>query len=135
MVGCEALAAHITCGRLRPRIHAFGHIHEAHGAHIHSWESTGVCEPLQVQNDINYPIELTPDASEDEVEEVEQIRALSERCRQQVLERSNNPALRRTVFVNAANEPSGRTARNTDGSRMTHFGGPKFRPVVVDLKD
>ncbi|KAJ2924161.1 hypothetical protein H1R20_g12943, partial [Candolleomyces eurysporus] len=66
MVGCEALAAHITCGRLRPRLHAFGHIHEAHGAHIHSWESTGVCEPLQVQNDINYPIQLSPDDSEDE---------------------------------------------------------------------
>jgi hypothetical protein len=31
-VGCEALRAALDAGRLHPRLHVFGHIHEAHGA-------------------------------------------------------------------------------------------------------
>lgn len=36
-VGCEALAARLPA--LRPRLHVFGHIHEAHGALIREWPS------------------------------------------------------------------------------------------------
>jgi hypothetical protein len=42
--------------------------------------------------------------------------------------------LKRTVFVNAANKPSGVIARR-NGEILEEFGGPRFRPVVVDLKD
>lgn len=35
-VGCEALAARLT--ELRPRLHVFGHIHEAHGLAVQEWE-------------------------------------------------------------------------------------------------
>ncbi|VDC02534.1 unnamed protein product [Peniophora sp. CBMAI 1063] len=35
-VGCEALAARLP--ELRPRLHLFGHIHEAHGLAVQEWE-------------------------------------------------------------------------------------------------
>ena len=46
----------------------------------------------------------------------------------------------RTVFVNAANWPSGRhswraTTVGDHGKRKVPFGGPGFQAVVVDLKD
>ncbi|TEB32957.1 Metallo-dependent phosphatase [Coprinellus micaceus] len=132
-VGCENLAEHITRGRLRPRLHLFGHIHEAHGAHIHSWESPGPCEPLHVQNDINYPIELTESDDEDEVAHVEEVRAMTEKVRNQAEERNQNAELRRTVFVNGANESAGRTSWK--GEKKVAHGGPGFRAVVVDLRD
>ncbi|KZP20295.1 Metallo-dependent phosphatase, partial [Athelia psychrophila] len=34
-VGCEALRAHVP--KLRPRLHLFGHIHEARGAEMYTW--------------------------------------------------------------------------------------------------
>ena len=36
-VGCEALAR--TLPTLRPRLHVFGHIHEAHGAVVKQWDA------------------------------------------------------------------------------------------------
>ncbi|KAF8816077.1 Metallo-dependent phosphatase [Phlegmacium glaucopus] len=45
-VGCEALRARLS--DLRPRLHLAGHIHEAHGAHIHAWDTTA--EPPSVQS-------------------------------------------------------------------------------------
>lgn len=36
-VGCAALASKLPS--LRPRLHVFGHIHEAHGAQIRQWSS------------------------------------------------------------------------------------------------
>lgn len=41
-VGCEALMSRVA--KLRPRLHVFGHIHEAHGALIHEWHSEGEAE-------------------------------------------------------------------------------------------
>lgn len=37
-VGCESLKARMPV--LRPRLHVFGHIHEAHGAAVRNWNST-----------------------------------------------------------------------------------------------
>jgi hypothetical protein len=34
-VGCEELITRLR--GIRPRLHVFGHIHEAHGAYIHTW--------------------------------------------------------------------------------------------------
>lgn len=34
--GCPTLSEVIT--RLKPRLHTFGHIHEAHGAHLWEWK-------------------------------------------------------------------------------------------------
>jgi len=43
--GCEALRARLS--DLRPKLHLVGHIHKAHGAYIHAWETT---EPPSVQS-------------------------------------------------------------------------------------
>jgi len=89
-VGCEALAARLP--ELRPLLHVFGHIHEAHGVQIGEW--------------------LQPEQDDDDASA------------------ENRP----TVFVNAANWPSGKRARDEDGSRIL-FGGSNFQPVIVDLLD
>ncbi|KAL6307091.1 Metallo-dependent phosphatase-like protein [Sparassis latifolia] len=39
-VGCETLAMRLAT-TLRPRLHVFGHIHEAHGALIQEWDADG----------------------------------------------------------------------------------------------
>jgi len=100
-VGCEALRARLS--DIRPRLHLAGHIHEAHGAHIHAWDTTA--EPPSVQSGENI-----------------------------LNENIQDPNLDHTVFVNAANWPSGERMQR-DISGMVKFGGPGFRPVVVDLKE
>ncbi|KAF8877459.1 Metallo-dependent phosphatase-like protein [Gymnopilus junonius] len=106
-VGCEALRARLR--ELRPRIHLAGHIHEAHGSYIHTWDPSSNFEPPVVQNDD--PAVTTGHVIQETNEDVE-----------------------RTVFVNAANWPMGsRTVRG--GVRVKIFGGPGFQAVVVDLKD
>ncbi|EAU81296.2 hypothetical protein CC1G_07226 [Coprinopsis cinerea okayama7 len=51
LAGCPVLTSHLSSGRLRPRLHVFGHIHEAHGACIHSWENVdGPSKPPTYQN-------------------------------------------------------------------------------------
>jgi hypothetical protein len=95
-VGCETLTAHLPL--LRPRLHLFGHIHEAHGALIKTY-------PLST-NSPSGPTTLNatePDSKAD-----------------------------RTVFVNAANWPTGHIYR---GPGKLQFGGPGCQPVVVDLLD
>ncbi|KAJ3761626.1 Metallo-dependent phosphatase-like protein [Lentinula raphanica] len=104
--GCPALATALP--RLRPRLHLFGHIHEAHGAHIHSWSKGNVGS---VQNDF--------DRVESDEHSISNASASGE-------------AGEVTVFVNAANWPMGkrRVEYQTSG-----FGGAGFRPVVVDMLD
>lgn len=75
--GCLALTEALP--RLRPRLHLFGHIHEAHGAHIHLW-STGNIKDVQNSTLVAQDIELPE--TQIEVDDV-------------------------TVFVNAANWPMG----------------------------
>ena len=100
--GCEALRTRLS--DLRPKLHLVGHIHEAHGAYIHAWDTA---EPPSVQSG---EIVLNDD------------------------DKIQNPDLDHTVFVNAANWPSGERVRR-DGRGKVKFGGSGFQPVVVDLKD
>jgi len=44
-----------------------------------------------------------------------------------------SPSVERTVFVNAANYPTGKLAWR--GTHRTPFAGPGIQPVVVDLRD
>ncbi|KAK7027998.1 hypothetical protein VNI00_015084 [Paramarasmius palmivorus] len=59
-VGCEALTARLPS--LKPRIHVFGHIHEAHGAHVHHWKGDYANKCPEIQND------ETTDTGSDEAE-------------------------------------------------------------------
>ncbi|OSX59565.1 hypothetical protein POSPLADRAFT_1184327 [Postia placenta MAD-698-R-SB12] len=56
-VGCEALAARLPA--LRPRLHVFGHIHEAHGALIREWparDDASDAERTAFVNAANWPM-------------------------------------------------------------------------------
>ncbi|KAF7338730.1 Metallophos domain-containing protein [Mycena sanguinolenta] len=100
-----ALAAHLT--RLRPRLHVFGHIHEARGAYVHLWAGG---EDPRSQN-----ASQIGDTEGDNAEE------------------ETVPAGEQTVFVNASNWPAGPNATRS-GEPVT-VGGPGVQPVVVDLLD
>ncbi|KAF8965761.1 Metallo-dependent phosphatase-like protein [Flammula alnicola] len=114
-VGCEALRARLS--ELRPRLHLFGHIHEAHGAYIHAWDPASDNAPPTIQN--SDPIDSTSrPAVGAELRSTE----------------NTEPAVDRTVFVNASSWPSGDRAIR-DGVRVGQFGGPGFQAVVVDLKE
>ncbi|KAL0955416.1 hypothetical protein HGRIS_001663 [Hohenbuehelia grisea] len=151
-VGCRALAERLPL--IRPRIHLFGHIHEAHGARVIDWD-------LQAREAVpwNTPGQHAADAPEE-------IRTLDEddtslavasvdgsldaaSCTfsngAKAVSRAGTGAVKvdaapddfstlgRTVIVNAANWPTGPRAWR-DGANVP-FGGIGFQPVIVDLKD
>lgn len=103
---------------LRPRLHAVGHIHEAHGAYVHTWNPADDFTLPTVQNDDTIESTSSSNASEGEPRSSEG---------------GGNVELEKTVFVNAANWPMGPRARR-DGIKLI-FGGPGFQAVVVDLKE
>ncbi|KAJ7322972.1 Metallo-dependent phosphatase-like protein [Mycena albidolilacea] len=108
--GCRALTARLTV--LRPRLHVFGHIHEARGAYVHLWaagakpRAHNASQLDGVQNALAQTDGM--DIDEETVSGGEQ-----------------------TVFVNAANSPSGPNA--TRNGKPVNAGGPGVQPVVVDL--
>ena len=55
-VGCEALRAAFQNGALKPRLHVFGHIHEAHGA---QFDGSGAVETVHV-NASSWPVGRRP---------------------------------------------------------------------------
>ncbi|KIL66547.1 hypothetical protein M378DRAFT_160538 [Amanita muscaria Koide BX008] len=104
-VGCKTLSSRLP--QLQPRLHTFGHIHESHGAYIHSWDKTSPsCPVVQSYGKILKTL-TNPDGEE---------------------RRAN-----KTVFVNASNLPTA-SQWNPSAHRLP-FAGPGFQPVVVDLKD
>ncbi|KAK7059726.1 Metallophos domain-containing protein [Favolaschia claudopus] len=101
--GCPALSARVST--LRPRLHVFGHIHEARGAYVHSWD--GGTEPA-AQNSSQMAGGLVSELVEETVPDGEH-----------------------TIFVNASNWPSGHNEMR-DGQPVT-VGGAGVQPVIVDL--
>ncbi|KAF4613043.1 hypothetical protein D9613_010780 [Agrocybe pediades] len=106
-VGCEALRTRIS--ELRPRLHLAGHIHEAHGAYVHTWDPSSNFEPPEVQNDHAF-LENSQDLPSGVPDDAE-----------------------RTLFINAANWPMEVNARRN--GVQSAFGGPGFQAVVVDMKE
>ncbi|KAG5649956.1 hypothetical protein H0H81_001321 [Sphagnurus paluster] len=115
--GCQYLRARLP--HLRPRLHVFGHIHEARGGAVHAWSSTAADELLRVQNGFGEE-EVQPEV------EVE----MAERGGGEPQEGGTRDE---TVFVNAACSPSGPSA--WCGAQRVPFGGPGFQPIVIDLRD
>ncbi|KAF8068579.1 Metallo-dependent phosphatase-like protein [Lyophyllum atratum] len=124
LAGCEALRARLPT--LRPRIHLFGHIHEARGATVHAWDGAGASEPPVIQNK-NY--EADDDFTDLDVSFVEGAGAGGTGG----MDMDADAAAEETVFVNAATFPAGRGAWR--GTHRVPFGGPGFQAVVVDLRD
>ncbi|KAG6811946.1 hypothetical protein H0H92_005110 [Tricholoma furcatifolium] len=115
-VGCEDLRARLP--HLRPRLHVFGHIHEARGAYTHSWGSSSEPSPLPMfQN------------TEDNVDEQDAARTDIQGGTSDTNVEIDNG----TVFVNAALTPAGHRALR--GAHRVPFGGPGFQPIIVDLLD
>ncbi|KAG6813870.1 hypothetical protein H0H92_006277 [Tricholoma furcatifolium] len=120
-VGCHDLRARLP--ELRPRLHVFGHIHDARGAHIHSWGSGSELEPLPMLES-NYDSDDS-DAESSDIEAVATDPAFGTL--------SGTEGGDQTVFVNPAAWPAGRTSWR-DGQKVP-FGGPGVQPIIVDLLD
>ncbi|KAJ7253765.1 Metallo-dependent phosphatase-like protein, partial [Mycena haematopus] len=107
--GCPALSAVVQ--KLKPKLHVFGHIHEARGAYVHRWKHDSDELPrAQNATQLGEPDEETETPAGDNAIERE---------------------AQETIFANAANLPLGRNARR-DGKRVK-MGGLGFQPIIVDL--
>ncbi|KAJ7315304.1 hypothetical protein DFH08DRAFT_1039844 [Mycena albidolilacea] len=111
--GCPVLAACLLTGALRPRLHVFGHIHEARGAYVHVWGQEGDHD-LGAQNASQLHVHGILQEDGVKSERVPPVETLSAGDHGQ------------TVFVNAANSPP-------RGGRKVPAGEPGVEPVVVDL--
>ncbi|KAJ6469430.1 Metallo-dependent phosphatase-like protein [Mycena sanguinolenta] len=144
--GCHALSAAVP--KLKPRLHVFGHIHEARGAYIHRWSGKHASElPPRVQNAIQLGavgpgIEYGSEDDEPHRSDSDEDSLKSEKNGSDdgkiVFEGEEetelpvgDEAVEETIFVNAANMPMGRNALR-DGRRVK-MGGIGFQPIVVDF--
>ncbi|KAJ8521804.1 hypothetical protein ONZ45_g1540 [Pleurotus djamor] len=135
-VGCPTLAKYLPS--LQPRLHVFGHIHEAHGATIVDWDLTPDLSGIEtadsdVASDITMHSRGSDEESYEDLMEVDTDRAAGS------IQPSPSPEKKsskgpRTVFANAANWPSGPRMTREGGFRVP-FAGPGFQPVIVDLRD
>lgn len=100
-VGCEHLRRAVE--RCRPRIHAFGHIHEGHGALWKSWNASDISGAL---SDQSIPTMATPN--------MDQIDS-------------------RGIFVDATGLQAGRSTLFINSSIMTVDYEPKNSPWIVDV--
>lgn len=123
MAGCRDLANRLPY--LRPRIHLFGHIHEGHGAYLHTWKHGDASSPrIQATEEETVMAasgDIPAEADNHQTDEQEYPEPLS-------LPKS----ISRTAFVNGANSPNGVRAALFDNASV---GGNGFGPIVVDLKD
>ncbi|KAK7059731.1 Ser thr protein phosphatase [Favolaschia claudopus] len=140
--GCSDLLAALP--RLKPRLHVFGHIHEARGAYVHRWGDSG---PPKVQNAIQLGLDnkIPPvaknasdgvDMEDDEEGEDKDdgvvILLNTDDAAQLSSEPADGDVRPETIFVNAANYPSGPNAGRKPGRRVK-MGGGGFQPIVIDL--
>ncbi|KAF7291927.1 Metallo-dependent phosphatase [Mycena indigotica] len=125
LAGCAALASRVQ--QLKPLLHVFGHIHEARGAYVHSWN-----EQLAAQNAIQLGVSKEHQERVDFTEHLDSEYPAND----DFDERPDATGPAETIFVNAANYPSGPVARLAakSGARV-NMGGKGFQPIIVDLVD
>jgi hypothetical protein len=118
--GCPSLLRHLGRMTNPPRLHVFGHIHEARGALVHQWDPN----PASISGRSGSESDSKSDSAS-ESEEQEGSNAASPEI--------NREGWKETIMVNAANQPAGKHSRQ-NGIRVP-FGGPGFQPIIVDLLD
>ncbi|KAF7439762.1 hypothetical protein PC9H_000098 [Pleurotus ostreatus] len=137
-VGCQVLARRLP--QLRPRLHVFGHIHEAHGAQIVDWDTTpdlaNFVDDTEWDVSSDVTIHSAGSANEDiamELQPKEPSGFTTPSETTSATDENTASGGRFTVFANAANWPSGARA-SRDGARVP-FAGPGFQPIIVDLRN
>ncbi|KAG6333684.1 hypothetical protein ID866_5402 [Astraeus odoratus] len=118
-VGCPELLAHLSNMQRPPLLHCFGHIHESHGAMVHTW-------------DAHPSTETSVDMGASETGETGECAEASVGT-DAVQAGLGSRQPRETIMVNAANKPMGAKAV-VYGVRVP-CGGPGFQPVIVDILD
>lgn len=123
---------------MKPKLHVFGHIHEARGAYVHRWKQD--LDKVSAQNAIQLGVENkgVGAANKDEAGQ-EKVYSDEENLGDGMNLPFETPTAaadrvegeEETIFVNAANSPSGPNARRT-GMRVK-MGGHGFQPIIVDL--
>ncbi|KAG6815465.1 hypothetical protein H0H87_001555 [Tephrocybe sp. NHM501043] len=159
--GCAALRAQLP--RIRPRIHVFGHIHEARGAHVHAWDSgragagavsynkddghagsdgeeqegDGLPEvndfPSDDDDDDDDLDDLDVHFDDEDVGAGDEGDEIDERGGDECPGKDTANRKFKTVFVNAANYPTGKGAWRA--TQRVPSGGPGFQAVIVDVRD
>ena len=112
-----------------PRLHVFGHIHEARGALVHQWDPDPNSMPVgNTNSESEWEWEVSSDSDSPGVSEKEE-----EARNPASPERDRRRGWKETIMVNAANQPAGN--RRILNGRRVPFGGPGFQPIIVDLLD
>ncbi|KAJ7512425.1 Metallo-dependent phosphatase-like protein [Mycena galericulata] len=122
--GCPALLARVT--ELKPRMHAFGHIHEARGAYLHFWDADST--PPSAQNEPQ-----SEDVKETFWGRIGAKKILQKFRTSRTKEIADQEPPEQTVFVNGANWPAG--PNSWKNGRRVKIGETGFQPIVVDLMD
>jgi hypothetical protein len=123
--GCPALLRHLGRMTNPPRLHVFGHIHEARGALVHQWDSdpNSAAETSSAGRSWSgYESQESGPSSGSRVD-----------GRPDAASVVDCEGWKETIMVNAANQPAGKR-RTLDGMRVP-FGGPGFQAIIVDLLD
>jgi hypothetical protein len=114
--GCEELISRLRA--IRPRLHVFGHIHEAHGAYIHTWN-----------NQTDGPL----DADACGARETIFVNAANQPAGRLAQEALNDGVYRFSFFQSRFR--SNLRAICFRKGHSPNFGGYNFQPVIVDLLD
>jgi hypothetical protein len=118
--GCPSLLRRLGRMTSPPRLHVFGHIHEARGALVHQWNP----DPNTIPGLRGFSSRSDSSSSGSEQDEDQPDPTSSAVDRE---------GWKETIMVNAANQPAGQN-RRFNGMRVP-FGGPGFQPIIVDLLD
>jgi hypothetical protein len=121
--GCPSLLRHLGRITTPPRLHVFGHIHEARGALVHQWDPDPNTA-LKLESIVRSWSGSESDSASGSEEQEEPNPGSSA---------TDRDGWKETIMVNAANQPAGK--RRTLNERRVPFGGPGFQPIIVDLLD
>jgi hypothetical protein len=127
--GCPALLRHIGRMANPPRLHVFGHIHEARGALVHQWDPNPDLDPeAAVGTGTSWSGYESEDSNSPSGS------AGNDGQRPDVASTTvDREGWKETIMVNAANQPAG--AHRMLNQTRVPFGGPGFQPIIVDLLD